>query len=238
MRLFLLSVLLVNAVWADFYIINGNEQVRMKELPGGKVDFSVLAQLPVLKKPEKGLYARSDTEAFNHKHLNFRTATINLRQTNVVLTEYSSESEIPGVYDIRFGDVVFDEGVMLQLFYHNRWYGTVIGDPLAILHALFDDTTADPQQAYEAVVAARKAFPDDPRLAGHEKEWKGRVDLARQHARAEQINRTYALYLGTHSPGSKKFYAAQTRSEIESFFREFPESPLMPSLTELLETLK
>jgi hypothetical protein len=238
MRLFLLSALLVSAVWGDFYIVNGDEQVRMEELPGGKVDFAALAQIPVVRKPKKGLHVRSDTEGFNHKHLNFRTATINLRQTNVVLTEYSSESEKPGVYDIRFGDVEFDEGVMLQLFYHNHWYGAVIGDPLAILHALFDDTAADPQKAFDAVTAARKAFPDDPELSKYEKVWEKKAYLARQHARAEQIRQTYALYLGTKSPGSKKFYAAQTRSEIEAFFKEFPDSPLKPSLTELLETLE
>jgi hypothetical protein len=238
MRLFLLSVLLVSAVWGDFYIVNGGEQVKMQEIPGGKIDFSALAQIPVVTKPKKGLHVRSDTEGFNHKHLNFRTATINLRQTNVVLTEYSAASEKPGSYDIRFSDVEIKEGVMLQLFYHNRWYGAVIGDPLEILHAFFGDTTADPQKAYEAVAAARKAFPHDPALAEYEKTWEQRAYLAKQHRRAAQINQTYALYHDTKSPGSKKFYAAQTRTEIEAFFRKFPDSPLKHSLEKLLETLE
>jgi hypothetical protein len=238
MRGFLIAALLATAAWGDFYIVNGDEQVKMREITSGKIDFSALAQIPAVRKPKKGLHARSDTEGFNHKHLNFRTATVNLRQTNVVLTEYSAASERPGSYDIRFGDVEIKEGVMLQLFYHNRWYGAIIGDPLAILHAIFGDVTADPQKAYEAVAAARKAFPDDPVLTGYEKEWKARAYLARQHARAEQINQTYALYLGTKSPGSKKFYAAQTRSEIEAFIKEFPDSPLKPSLDKLLKSLE
>lgn len=238
MRLLLLTALLISAVWGDFYIVNGTEQVRMKELPDGRIDFAALARIPAITKPEKGLHARSDAAGFNHKHLNFRTATIDLRQTNVVLTEYSSKPEGAGYHEIRFGGFGIKPGVMLQLFYHNRWYGVLIGDPLPLLYALFENDEADPQKAYDAVAASRNAFPDDKKLSEYEEKWKARAHLAEQRSRAEEINQTYALYFGTKSPRSKKFYATRTRSEIEAFFKEFPDSPLKPSLTELLEKLE
>ena len=157
MRSLLLSVLLVSQAWAEFYIVSGSERVKLTPMPSGKIDFKSLNTLSQLKKYDKELYLESVDESLNHRHANTRFATIGLTQYNYTVTEYTQKaSGNEDIYTTHYDKILPDH--LLELFYHNHWYGVVLGDTKKILYALFDDESLEPTQAYAKVKEARAAY--------------------------------------------------------------------------------
>ncbi|MBU1643502.1 hypothetical protein KKE54_09085, partial [bacterium] len=124
---------------------------------------------------------------------------------------------------------------VLELFYHNQWYGVVLGDTKEILYALFDDESLEPKQAYAKVEEARVAYPDDTKLKAYEKYWQSKKAFADEMEKAGMIKKSYAAFIDTSAPSSKRFLAMQTKSQIEAFQTAFSSSSLLPAMQELLD---
>ncbi|DAB31087.1 MAG TPA: hypothetical protein CFH84_00500 [Sulfurimonas sp. UBA12504] len=168
MKVFLLGLFLSVSLFADFYIINGSEKVKMSTLETGVIDFATFKDIAHVKRSDAKLHAYGKEIAFNHKHLNFRLVTIALKQQNYTISEWSQKAQnASDEYYINFADYTREDGYMLQLFYKNKWYAVVLGEPLEILHKLFDaldvnDPNLDVTAAMKAVKQARAAFVLDP----------------------------------------------------------------------------
>ena len=106
MKTVLLLTLFLSTLWADFYLVNGNERIKMKEIGSGKIDFSTLASIPAAERSNESVTALAVQEDINHKHLNFRTATISLKQSNISLKEYTSVGANAQEAIITFGNNV------------------------------------------------------------------------------------------------------------------------------------
>jgi len=237
LKILLFLALLLHTLWGDFYVVSGTEEIRMTELPNGKIDFTELSSIPFVSGSGKSITVRSVNEDLNNRHLNFRTASIALLQRNYVLTEYTTKVDERN-HHTAFGDYEINQGRMIQLFYHNRWYGVIIGDPITILHELFNDETLDSRKAYAMLKQARIAFADDATLALYEKLWYERFVIAQEQQKVMHIRDTYALYQETPTPNSKKFYAAQTKQAIRTFLKAHPHSNYTEELNTLLDRLK
>jgi len=170
MRVLFVLGLLISMLFGDFYIVDGDKKVKMTPLETGKIDFSTFRKIAHIKRSNNELHAFGDEIAFNHRHLNFRLATIGLVQTNYTITEWSEKAkESSDSYYINFDNYTREDGVMLQLFYKNRWYAVVLGDPLKILHKLFlgldiHSKDLDLEKAMKAIKQARAAYPLDDKL--------------------------------------------------------------------------
>lgn len=170
MKLLLLSLLLSLTLFADFFIVNGSQKVKMTSLDTGVIDFSTFKNIAKIKRDNTELHAYGEEVAFNHRHLNFRLATIALPQRNYSITEWTQKAEnASDEYHINFDNYTREDGVMLQLFYKNNWYAVVLGEPLDILHQMFSkiDLSAkelDVSAVMTAIKQARVAFPLDNEL--------------------------------------------------------------------------
>lgn len=234
MRLLLLLGLLLSQLSADFYIVAADERVKLAPIPSGKIDFKRLDTLPQLRNYDKELYLESVGEQLNHRHANTRFATIGLTQYNYTVTEYTEKaSETKDIYHTRYDKILPDH--VLELFYHNKWYGIVLGDTKEILYALFDDESLDPKKAYAKVKEARVAYPDDAKLKAYEKFWQEKSALADEIARAEEIKQSYQAFIDTKSSSAKRFLAMQTKAQIEDFQTAFSNSELQPAMQKLLD---
>jgi len=234
MRLWLLLAFFIVNVWGDFYIVSGDRKVKLAPMPSGKIDFKTLDTLPQLKEYDKALYLESVNEDLNHRHANTRFATIGLTQYNYTVTEYTEKvSETQDLFRTRYDRILPDH--VLELFYHNNWYGIVLGDTQAILYALFDDESLEPKKAYAKVKEARVAYPDDEKLKAYESYWQQRSIRADEIEKAEEIKRSYAAFIDTRSASSKRFLAMQTKAQIEAFQTSFSSSELQPAMQKLLD---
>jgi len=233
MRLLLLLALFIVNLWGDFYLVSGDQKVKLAPMPNGKIDFSRLSTLPQLKNYDKSLYLESVDEDLNHRHANTRFATIGVTQYNYTVTEYTEKvSDTEDIYRTRYDKILPNH--VLQLFYHNRWYGVVLGDTKAILYALFDDKSLEPKKAYAKLQEARVAYPDDAKLKAYERYWQQKGAQADETAKAEQIRQSYAAFLEAGSLSSKRFLAMQTKAQIEDFQTAFSGSDLQPAMQKLL----
>ncbi len=228
MRL-LFAIMIATLLQADFYLLDDDDRIRMQEVESGEVDLSTFSKIPAVERENRVLKAMSDEEGFNHKHLDFRLATIAMSQENTTLDQYSTKSAITGEFDIDFGDISVKDGVMLQLYYHGKWYALILGEPLKILHDLFSNTDLDTIKAYQHVVKARAAYPDDIRLILYEKKWRKAYLYSMQSEKSKQIKYTYELYL----EDQQDFLVKQLRDEIEAFDREFPNSSFHKELLKI-----
>ncbi len=180
-KLIILSVIFYSSLFADFYVLSGDKKVKMTPLETGKIDFATFNTIAHINRDNNELHAQGEEVAFNHRHLNFRLSTIDLRQTNYTITEWSEKAkEASNTYYINFDDYTREDGVMLQLFYKNRWYAVILGEPLEILHELFSKDNLDVRKALQAVKRARMAYPNDEVLK------KAQKDL--ENKRAKQTN--------------------------------------------------
>ena len=232
-RSLLVTLLLGAPLLADFFILTGKEPVRMVERPSGKVDFSRLNELPVIA-PSKSITAMSDDPAVNNKHFNFRTATLALLQSNVSLDEYSSAAEQGNRLAIRFGKLHLEEGMVLQLFYHNHWYAVAIGNPLTHLQRYFDNDALDAEKSYRLLEEAVRAYPEDRRLATLHEIWKQRYETKEQAERMARIREMNHF----HDQSPKPFMKLQIETEIREFRSMFPRSPYEQELNDILKNLK
>lgn len=174
MKIVFLISLLFGVVFGDFFIVSGNQKVKMTPLSTGKIDFATFDTIATIERGNNELHAMGEEVAFNHKHLNFRLSTIDLTQTNYSLGEWSKQAqESANTHYISFDGYTRIDGVMLQLFYKNNWYSVVLGEPLKILQNLFskldmNEKNFDVTQALVAVKQARTAFPNDEILKNAE----------------------------------------------------------------------
>lgn len=234
MRLLLLISLFFVNLWGDFYIVSGDQKVKLAPMPSGKIDFKQLNTLPQLKSYNKTLYLESVDEDLNHRHANTRFATIGLTQYNYTVTEYTEKaSETKDIFHTRYDKILPDH--VLELFYHNRWYGVVLGDTKAILYSLFDDEELDANKAYAKVKEARVAYPNDEKLKAYEAFWQKKSAQADEIEKAEEIRKSYEAFIDTKSPSTKRFLAMQTKAQIEAFQTAFSTSELQPSMQKLLD---
>jgi len=206
----------------------------MKEISSGKIDFSTLASIPAAERSNESVTALSVQEDINHKHLNFRTATIALKQNNTSLTEHTSAGANAQETIITFGNIKVKDGVMLQLFYLNRWYAVILGEPLQILHNLYSNDSLDPTDAYNSVQKARIAYPVDIRLSLYEKKWRDRYIYAREEQQIEKIRETYKFY--QNDP--KDFFVLQLEADISKFETDFPGSSFTGELLKIKKAIK
>jgi hypothetical protein len=169
-RVLFLALFFSLTLFGDFYIVSGTQKVKMTPLQTGVIDFSTFAEIAKIQRGNSELHAYGEEIAFNHKHLNFRLAAITLPQTNYTIGEWSQKAQNKSdEYYINFNNYTREDGVMLQLFYKNKWYAAVLGEPLEILHTLFatldsKNPDLDVLKAIEAIVQARTAFPSDEAL--------------------------------------------------------------------------
>ena len=167
MKIFLLGILLSVSLFGDFFIINAKEKIKMSPLSTGVIDFSTFKDIAHVKRSDENLHAYGKEIAFNHRHLNFRLATIAIKQENYTIGEWSKKAEnTSDEYHINFADYTREDGYMLQLFYKNNWYAVVLGEPLELLHNVFkkidiNDTNLDVEATIKAIKEARVAFPSD-----------------------------------------------------------------------------
>ncbi|MDD2789969.1 MAG: hypothetical protein PHU40_04810 [Sulfurimonas sp.] len=167
MKAFVLGIFLSVSLFADFYIVNGSEKVKMTELETGVIDFATFKDIAHINRGNDELHAYGKEVAFNHRHLNFRLATIALIQRNYSITEWSEKAEAASdEYHINFANYTREDGVMLQLFYKNKWYAVVLGNPYKVLQNLFATIDVNKQDldvaaAMKAIKQARVAFPLD-----------------------------------------------------------------------------
>lgn len=170
MKILFLLAFLFSSIFADFYIVNGDKKVKMTSLETGKIDFSTFKNIAYIQRANDKLHAFSEEIAFNHRHLNFRLATIGLVQLNYTLTEFSKKAKNNSdSYYIDFDNYTREDGVMLQLFYKNNWYAVVLGNPLHVLQDMFlkidvHSKELDLIRAIKAIKQARAAFPLDDKL--------------------------------------------------------------------------
>jgi len=171
MKFLYMLMFLVGSVYADFYIVSGDKKVKMTSFETGKLDFAIFDKMAHVNRGNEELHAMGEEIAFNHRHLNFRLATITLPQLNYTITEFSEKAKNSSdTYYINFDNYTRGDGVMLQLFYKNRWYGVILGEPLSILQELFTQKDLDIKKALPAIKRARMAFKDDEILKRVEKE--------------------------------------------------------------------
>ncbi|MBU1659675.1 hypothetical protein KKG72_11600 [bacterium] len=165
MRVLVFLTLFFSFVFADFFIVSEDKKVKMTSLATGKIDFSTFSAIAKVERGNKELHAMGDEIAFNHRHLNFRLATIDLVQSNYTITEWSEKAQdSSNDYYINFADYTREDGVMLQLFYKNKWYAVVLGEPLEILQKLFSQDGLEAKVALEKIKRARLAFKEDEML--------------------------------------------------------------------------
>jgi len=165
MRFLILFLFTFISLWSDFYIVSGEKKVKMTEFETGKIDFALLKDFASIDRGNDEIHAMGENIAFNHKHLNFRLATIDLQQSNTSLTEYSQKAaDASERYYIDFAKHKSQDGVMLQLFYHNKWYGVILGDAKKALYKLFSDDDLESQKAIEHLQRALIAYNNDPFL--------------------------------------------------------------------------
>jgi hypothetical protein len=193
MRYFLFLFLLTGSLLADFYIISKDKKVKMTEFETGQIDFAWFGDFASIHREDDELHAMGDEIAFNHKHLNFRIATIDIPQSNTSLTEYSQKSsDASDKYYIDFAKHKREDGAMLQLFYHNKWYGVILGDPKEALYTLFgrDDLASD--KAIEGLQRALLAFENDSylqeRLAFYKKKKAGEKQVPAEYKKQIPID--------------------------------------------------
>jgi hypothetical protein len=233
MRYLLAELLIWSPLLADFYILTKEQSIKMVERSSGKVDFSRLHELPVIT-PSKAIEAMSDDVGVNSKHFNFRTATLALQQSNVSLDEYSSVTDQGEKVAIRFGKLYLEEGMVLQLFYHNRWYAVAVGDPLKHLQHYFDNDALDAKKSYTILSDAIKAYPKDTRLSKLHAAWKQRYETKEQSERIGKIREMSHFY--QQSP--KPFMKMQVETEIRTFRTLFPNSSYEQELSDTLKHLE
>jgi len=208
----------------------------MKPIPKGRIDIKSMSQMPFITQPTHNICVLSVHEKINPEQLNFRVASIELVQQNHYLTKNTVKEG--DNYRTTFGRYEIKKGYMLQLFYHNHWYGVVMGDPLEVLHTLFSKQKLDSKKAYNALKAARSAYEDDATLALYETLWFAHFKTAQQQKLVNSIRETYALYLQEQTAGSKSLYATQTRDKIKSFLTTYPNASYKKELLKLLKHLK
>ncbi|MBD3823834.1 MAG: hypothetical protein IE916_04920 [Epsilonproteobacteria bacterium] len=178
---------------ADFFITSGEQKVKMATIQNGTLRFAEFATLPKIIRGNDEIHVISEGEKLNPKHFNFRLVKIEIPQENHFMTPYwHVKSQKEWLYEVEFGDYTTKEGVMLQLFYLNRWYGVILGEPLEILHDLFSNQNLEPKAAYEKIKKAREAFKDDAKLAELERFWQEKasavVDKNAQYKKQERID--------------------------------------------------
>lgn len=172
-------MLFVTLLFGDFFVVSEMQKVAMTPMKSGTLDFATFAQIAKIERGNNALHAMGDAIAFNHRHLNFRLVTIELKQTNYTITEFSKKADdSSNEYYIDFDNYTRNDGVMLQLFYKNRWYGIFLGEPLEMLHTLFSNDALEPKEAYRAIQKARAAFSEDSKLKELEALWKERSDAS------------------------------------------------------------
>ena len=237
MKTVLLSLLLCQLLWSDFYVVSGKEDIRMQELSSGKIDFSQLSSIPFISASDKTISVRSINEDINSKHLNFRTSSIDLTQQNYVLTEFTTKIDEHN-YHTTFGDYEIKEGRMLQLFYHNRWYGVIIGDPIEILHQLFNGEKPNSSKAYGAFKKARIAYPYDSTLRLYEQLWYQRFIVVKEQQKLSHIRDAYRRYQILETDKARTFYGQYIRKEIAIFLKAYPYPEYTKELNTLLTKLK
>lgn len=165
MRTFFFLLFFASALVADFYIISKDQKVKMTEFATGQIDFAWFGDFAFVHRGDDAIHAMGDEIAFNHKHLNFRIATIDIPQSNSSLTEYSQKSaDVSNKYFIDFAKHKREDGAMLQLFYHNKWYGVILGDPKEALYTLFGRDDLQSDKAIEGLQRALIAFKNDSYL--------------------------------------------------------------------------
>ncbi|WP_372998658.1 hypothetical protein [Sulfurimonas sp.] len=184
MKVLLFLLLVLSTLFGDFFIVSGDKKVKMSSLETGKIDFSTFKTIAHINRGNDELHAQGEEVAFNHRHLNFRLSTIGLVQSNYTMTEYSDKAkDSSSSYYIDFHNFTRDDGVMLQLFYKNKWYVAVLGNPLKILQDMFlkidiKSIDLDLNRAIEAIKQARRAFPLDDKLK--------MVEIELEHRRANE----------------------------------------------------
>lgn len=119
--IFLFSAML----WGDIYLIDDDIKVKLAPLQSPKFDEQTVATLPHIKREHATLTLLFEGEAYNHRHLNVRTATLEEHPVYSVLTEYS-EQLAPTRHRITFADYTFYEKLMLQVYYCGEWYAAIL----------------------------------------------------------------------------------------------------------------
>lgn len=125
MKLLLTLALLLQAAWGAVYLVDGGEKTALQSVEGPKFDDALAASLPHVLRKAATITLQYEGEAYNHRHLNVRLATLDAHPVYTVLTEYS-EPVAPGVYRITFAEHTFKEARMLQVYYCGEWYALVL----------------------------------------------------------------------------------------------------------------
>lgn len=191
MKIIFLVTLLFGYLFGDIYVVNKEQKIKMTPLTTGVVDYSTFDTIAKIKRTNKGIHVLAIEEEFVPRHLNFRIVTLELPQSNMTITSWVKPLGANS-YEIEFDNFTTDDGVMLQLFYHNKWYAAIFGEPLEVLENLFKEEDLNPIKAYEAIKQARIAFKDSTKLQELEKVWHVRatktIDPDAKYKKQEKID--------------------------------------------------
>lgn len=191
MRIIFLATLLCGYIFGDIYVVSKEQKVKMTPLITGVVDYSTFDTIAKITRDDKGIHVVAVEQDFVPRHLNFRIVTLELPQSNMTITSWVKPLGANS-YEIEFDNFTTDDGVMLQLFYHNKWYAALFGEPEEVLENLFKQEDLDPIKAYEAIKQARVAFSENKKLKNLEKVWHVRasktIDPDAKYKKQEKID--------------------------------------------------
>lgn len=120
-----LFFLLCGSLWAEMFLLDNGVKHPLPLLEGPRFNVSALEGFAHITRTRPTLTLLFEGEAYNHRHLNVRLATLEERPDYTVLTEYS-EPLTPGRHRITFAGHTFTEALMLQVYYCGEWYGAVL----------------------------------------------------------------------------------------------------------------
>ncbi|NOQ32248.1 MAG: hypothetical protein GQ570_14120 [Helicobacteraceae bacterium] len=124
-----------------FELISGNRKVKLSKHLSGKVNSETLKNVATVERVDEKVVLLHNSNEYNHRYLNMRTATIANKPILVVLLEYSKEIA-PNSYEITVGNAKKEksynikDGVLFQIFYRNNWYSIYLGKRAELLKAL------------------------------------------------------------------------------------------------------
>jgi hypothetical protein len=179
------------SLFGDIFVVSGEQKVKMTPLVTGVVDYSTFDTIAKIKRSDRGIYALAIEKDFQPRHANFRIVTLDFPQSNMTIINWNKKIS-DTTYEIEFDNFTTDDGVMFQLFHHNKWYAAILGEPLEVLENLFSQNDLDPIKAYEAIQQARIAFSRSAKLKELEKVWHARatqtIDPDAKYKKQEKID--------------------------------------------------
>lgn len=216
-----------------FFLKDGSKTTALAPLTGSKLNFGSLLHLPSMKRSNRFVTVEAMVDNFNPRHLNMKETTIAIPSSSRML-EPKFDKESSNKYLIR--EVAFEvpDGTLLQLLYHNQWYGIVLGDTQAILHKLFSDQALDVKSAFAAISEVSASAPENNEFRKLKSFWEIKAKRLEEEALVNRINTNYRLYLDAPNP----MLRMELMNDLNHYLKQFPNGILSKRYTTIRSTLQ